>query len=133
MDLIKRGTSLSNEKCMFQPTLINFHLNEYCQEFHYYPLPVKLDRCVGSCNSLDVLSNKVCVLNKSEDLNVSGFTMITRINESKALAKHISCECKCRFDGRKCNSDQWWNNNKCRCGCIKCHVCEKDYICNPAI
>ena len=29
--------------------------------------------------------------------------MITRINESKALTKHISCECKCRFDGRKCN------------------------------
>ena len=29
--------------------------------------------------------------------------MITGINESKTLAKHISCECKCRFDGRKCN------------------------------
>ena len=36
--------------------------------------------------------------------------MITGINESKTLAKHISCEYKCRFDGRKCNSDQWWNN-----------------------
>ena len=39
--------------------------------------------------------------------------MITRINESKALTKDISCECKFRFDGRKCNSDQWWNNDKC--------------------
>ena len=37
--------------------------------------------------------------------------MITGINESKTLAKHISCKCKCRFDGRKCNSDQWWNKN----------------------
>ena len=36
--------------------------------------------------------------------------MITRINESKTLTKHISCECKCKFDGRKCNLDQWWNN-----------------------
>ena len=26
--------------------------------------------------------------------------MITRINESKALKTHISCECKCNFDGR---------------------------------
>ena len=58
--------------------------------------------------------------------------MITVINESKTLAKHISCECKCKFDGRKCNSDQWWNNNKCRCGCKKRHVCEKNYIWNPA-
>ena len=59
------------------------------------------------------LSNEVCIPNKTEDLNLSVFNIITRINESKALAKHISCECKCRFDGRKCNSDQWWNNNKC--------------------
>ena len=26
----------------------------------------------------------------------------------------ISCECKCRFDARKCSSDQLWNNDKCR-------------------
>ena len=31
----------------------------------------------------------------------------------------------------KCNSDQWWNNYKCRCECKKRHVCEKDYIWNP--
>ena len=31
--------------------------------------------------------------------------MITGTNESKALTKHLSRECKCRFDGRKCNSD----------------------------
>ena len=33
--------SLSNQKCMTQPTLINLHLNEYSQEFHYYPFAVK--------------------------------------------------------------------------------------------
>ena len=32
--------------------------------------------------------------------------MVTGINESKTLKKHISFECQCRFDGRKCNSDQ---------------------------
>ena len=30
------------------------------------------------------------------------FNMITGINELKILTKHISCECKCKFDGRKC-------------------------------
>ena len=93
---------LSNQKCMIQPTLINLHLNEYSQEFPYYPFAVKLDRCVGSCNTLNDLSNKVCVPNKTEY-----FSMITGINESKTLTKHISCECKCRFDERKYNSDQW--------------------------
>ena len=49
--------SLSNQKCMTQPTLINFHPNEYSQEFHYYPFAVKLDRCVGSCNTLVMTCN----------------------------------------------------------------------------
>ena len=91
---------LSNGKCMIQPTLINLHPNEYSQEFHYYPFAVKLDRCVGSCNALNDLSNKVCIPNKTEDLNLSVFNMITGINESKPLTKHISCECKCKFDGK---------------------------------
>ena len=47
--------------------------NEYSQEFHYYPFTVKLDRCVGSCNTLNELSNKVCVPNKTEYLNLSVF------------------------------------------------------------
>ena len=58
--------------------------------------------------------------------------MITEINESKILAKHVSCQCKCKFDGRKCNSNQNWNSDKCRCECKKDHICEKYYIWNPA-
>ena len=26
--------------------------------------------------------------------------MITRINESKSIRKHMSCKCKCKFDGK---------------------------------
>ena len=52
--------------------------------------------------------------------------MITGINESKTLKKDTSCKRKYRFDGRKCNSDQRWNNDKCSCECEKHHVCEKD-------
>ena len=40
--------------------------------------------------------------------------MITGIKESKILTNHIPSECTCWFDGRKYNSDQWWNNDKCR-------------------
>ena len=59
--------------------------------------------------------------------------IITGINESTILRKHISfTECKCKFNGRNCNSDQWWNHDKCQCECKKRHVCEKDYVWNPA-
>ena len=50
---------------------------------------------------------------QKKDLNLSVFNTITGINESKLLTKHISCECKCKVDGAKCNSNQWWNNDKC--------------------
>ena len=93
---------------MTQPIFINLHTNEYRQKFHYYPFAVRLDR---SCHTLNDLSNKVCVPNKTKDLSV--FNMITGKNESKTLTKFISCECKFIFDGGNCNSDQWWNNDKC--------------------
>ena len=47
--------SLSNQKCTIQPTLINLHPNEYGQELHYYTFAVNY-RCVGSCNTLNDLS-----------------------------------------------------------------------------
>ena len=79
--------SLSDEKCEIQSTLITLHPNEYSQEFHYYAFLVKLDRCVGSCNTLNDLSNKTCISNKTEVLNLSVFNMFTETNESKTLQK----------------------------------------------
>ena len=65
-----------NQKCMTQTTLINLHPNEFSQELHYYPFAVNLDRCAGSFNTLDDLSNKVCVPNETEDLNLHVFNLI---------------------------------------------------------
>ena len=63
-----------------QPTPISLRANEYSQELHYFPFAVKLDRFVGSCNTINDLFNKVCVPNKTEDLNIHVFNMITRKN-----------------------------------------------------
>ena len=52
-------------------------------------------------NTLNDLSNKVCVPNKTDYLNLGVFNMITRINESKILTKYISWNCKCKFNGKK--------------------------------
>ena len=106
---------------MTQAIFINLHPNE----FQYYQFAVKLDRRVESCCSLNGLSSKVYVPNKAENLNQSVFNMITEINEPKILTKHKSCKCKCKFEGRQCHLDQWWNNDKCQCECKKRHLCEK--------
>ena len=48
-----------------------------------------------------------------EDVKLKVFNKIKEINESRTLAKYISCECRCEFDGRKCNSRQKWNIDEC--------------------
>ena len=84
----------------------NLHPTNYTHVLHYFPTAVHLDRCVPSCNTVNDLSNKVSIPDNTEDLNLIVFNMITGINGSKTFIKHISCECKCTFDSRKCNSNQ---------------------------
>ena len=36
--------------------------------------------------------------------------MITT-EESKTLTKHMLCDCKCKFDDKKYNSNQKWNKD----------------------
>ena len=69
--------TVSNQKCEIQPFLINLYPNEYSHELHYYAFALKLGKCVGSSNTLNDLSNKASVPNKTEDLNLSEFNMIT--------------------------------------------------------
>ena len=120
---------------MTQSTFINLRPNEYCQELRHYLFVVNLEGCAGSCNTLDDLSSRVGVPNETEDLNLHVFNIITGINKSRTLTKHISCKYECKLDSKKFILKQKWNNNKCCCECKnpKEHcVSEKSYIWNPA-
>ena len=113
---LTKCVSLNNQQCMFQPTLINLHPNEYTEGLHYHPVAVNLDRCVGSCNTLNDLSNDICVPNKTGNLNLSIFNMIRGINKLKLLKKHISCACTYKFENsRKYKKDYIWNTAICSC------------------
>ena len=88
-------------------TLIYLYPNEYNQKFHYYSFSVRLDGCVRSCYTLNNLSNKVCVSNKTEDLNLSVFNIITGINESKKDKQKIYyVNVKVNLMEKKYNSNQ---------------------------
>ena len=63
------------------------------------------------------------------------FSIDKGINEWKKIVKHILCECICKFDLRKCNSKQKWNNDKSQCECkkrIKHRACEENCAWNPS-
>ena len=68
---------LNNQQCMSYPTFINLHANEYIQGMRYYPFAVNLDRYMGRCNTLNELSNRICVPNKTENLNLIVFNLAT--------------------------------------------------------
>ena len=90
---------INNQQCILLTNLFHI-LTSTVKDY------VNLDRYVGSCNTLNDLSKRICVPNKKEDLNLNVFNIITGVNVSKILTKHISCKFECKFDGRKCNSNQ---------------------------
>ena len=74
---------------MIRPTLIDLnHLG-----LKYYPIMISIDKCTGSCNALSPKN----VFHKKQKTNVKALNMITNKNEARAMAKHISCDCKCKF------------------------------------
>ena len=41
--------------------------------------------------------------------------MITNKNQTKTIVKYFSRDYKCKFNNRKCNSNQKWNNETYQC------------------
>ena len=93
---------------------------------------ISLDKCNGSCNPVDDLSTNEYALSGTKDVTVKVFNMITEIDEVKTLVKHISYDCKCKFDSRTCTSNQKLKNGKSQCEWKKYHRCKKDHSWNPS-
>ena len=83
-----------------------------------------LDKCNGSCIAINHLSMKKCIPSKTKDLNVKVFNMITKRTEAKNFVKHISCDCKCKFNSSTCSS----NNGKWNCEREIYCACKKDVV-----
>ena len=75
-------------------------------ELNFYLFMISLDKCNGSCNDIDDLSTKMCVPCETKGVNVKVFNMITKVYEAKTLIRDISCDCKCKFNSTRCNSNK---------------------------
>ena len=122
--LASKFVSLNNQPCMIRAFLIGFnHV-----QLKYYPFMISLDKCNGSCSSINDLSMRSCIPSKSKDVNVN---MVTNGNEAKTLVKHILCDCKCIFNSTTWNTNKKWNNGTCQYECKNFRTCKKDNIWNP--
>ena len=71
------------KKTGLRPTLVDLSIDE----LHYYPFIISMNRCDGSCNTVEDPSGRICVPNKMEDLNLKVLNMINGINQLKVIAK----------------------------------------------
>ena len=109
--------SLNDEPRIIRLTLIDLDP----VELKYYPFMITI-------NIMEVAMSyrQKYVLKKTKDINVKAFNMITNKNEAKTMTKHISCDCKCKFNSKTCNSNLKWNNEPCQCECRNYCKCKND-------
>ena len=61
--------------------------------------------------------------------------LVSGTNETRRIAWHEPCKCKCRFNSSVCNNKQRWDDDKCMCEFEKLidkAVCDKGFIWNPS-
>ena len=127
--------SVVNQKCMPRPKILD--VNEGVGEALFYPYNVQVNKCSGSCNTLDNPIEKLCVPNAIKELNMKVYNFFTMLNETRNVLWHESCKCVCKLNSSACNNKQIWNSNTCRCDCNEDFAgiinCAKGYTWNPSI
>ena len=118
--------SVVNQKCMPRPKILD--VNEGVGEALFYPHNVQVNKCSGSCNTLD---NPI-----EKGLNMELYNFLTMLNETRNVKWHESCKCVCKLNSSVCNNKQIWNSNTCRCDCNEDFAgiinCAKEYTWNPS-
>ena len=105
--------SMNNQECKIRPKIINLNTNEPL----FYPYNIKINRCKGSCNTINNPYAKTCVPNEIKNTNGKVFNLMSRANETRHIKWHKTCKCRCRLDASICNNKRRWNDDKCRCEC----------------
>ena len=96
--------SVVNQKCMPRPKILN--VNEGVGEALFYKYNVLVNKCSGSCNTLDDPMAKMCVPNIVKRVNMKVYNFLMRLNETRNVLWHENCKCVCRLNPSVCNSKQ---------------------------
>ena len=83
----------------------------------FYPYSNEINKCKGSCNTINDPYAKICIPDTIKNINVKAFNLMSRTNETRHIKWHKTCKFKCRLDASFCNNKQRRNKDKCRCKC----------------
>ena len=73
--------SVVNQKCMPRPKILD--VNEGVGEALFYPYNVLVNKCSGSCNTLDNSMAKLCVPNIIKRVNMKVYNFLMMLNETR--------------------------------------------------
>ena len=126
--------SVVNQKCMPRPKILD--VNEGVGEALFYPYNALVNKCSGSCNTINNPMAKLCVPNVTKRVNMQVYNFLMRLNETRNVLWHESCKCVCKLNSSVCNNKQIWNGDTCRCDCNEDFAgvvgCAKGYTWNPS-
>ena len=121
-----------NQKCMPRPKILK--VNEGVGEALFYPYNGLVNKCSGSCDTLDNPMSKICVPKIIKNVNMKVYNFLMRLNETRNVLWHESCKCECRLNSSVSNSKQIWNSDTCRYDCNEDFAsiinCDKGYTWN---
>ena len=107
--------SVVNQRCMPRPKILD--VNEGIGEALFYPYNVLVNKCSGSCDTLDNPLSKICVPKIIKGVNMQVYNFLMRLNETRNVLWHESCKCVCKLNSSVCNNKQIWNDDTCICEC----------------
>ena len=87
--------SLIDRECMPRPKILN--VNEGIGEALFYPYNALVNKCSGSCDTLDNPMSKICVPKIIKNVNMKINNFLMRLNEPRNVLWHESCKCVCRL------------------------------------
>ena len=126
--------SVVNQECMPRPKILD--VNEGVGEALFYPYNVQVNKCSGSCNTLEDPMARICVPNIIKNVNMKVYNFLMRLNETRNILWHESCKCVCKLNSSVCDCKQIWNSDTCRCDCNEDFAgiinCTKGYMWNPS-
>ena len=76
--------SMNNQECKVKTEIINLNTDEPM----FYPYSIKINRCKGSCNTINKPCAKICVPEKIKNINVKVFNLLSRTNETRHIKWH---------------------------------------------
>ena len=65
---------MNNQECKVRPQIVNVDSDQPV----LYPFSIKTSKCSGSCNNINDLYVKMCVLDVVKNLNVKVFNLMSR-------------------------------------------------------